>query len=64
MTLFEGQPTINLERLIQEDDCVVVTANVTATKKGGEKISFAFSEVFTFAGDLVSRLDTYHIWTK
>jgi hypothetical protein len=27
-------------------------------------VSFAFSEVFTFAGDLVSRLDTYHVWTK
>jgi hypothetical protein len=44
--------------------CVVVTANGTATKKGGEKMSFAFSEVFTFADDIVSRLDTYHIWTK
>jgi ketosteroid isomerase-like protein len=61
---FEGSPSIKLERLIEEGDCVAVTGNGTATKKGGEKVSFAFSEVFTFAGDLVSRLDTYHVWTK
>ena len=61
---FEGHPTINLERLIEEGDCVAVTGNGTATKKGGERVHFVFSEVFTFTGDLVSRLDTYHVWTK
>ena len=61
---FEGHPVINLERFIEEGDCLVVTGNGTATRKGGEKLSFAFSEVFTFSGDLVSRLDTYHVWTN
>jgi ketosteroid isomerase-like protein len=61
---FEGHPVINLERFIEEGDYVAVTGNGTATKKGGEKMNFAFSEVFTFSGDVVSRLDTYHVWTK
>ena len=61
---FEGSPTIALEHLIEEGDCVAVTGTGTATKKGGEKMTFAFSEVFSFAGDLVSRIDTYHVWTK
>ena len=61
---FEGHPTIYLERLIEEGDCVAVTGNGTATKKSGEKVNFAFSEVFSFTGDLVSRIDTYHVWTK
>jgi ketosteroid isomerase-like protein len=61
---FEGSPTINLERLIEEGDSVAVTGNGSVRKKGGEVMKFAFSEVFTFTGDFVSRLDTYHVWTK
>ena len=61
---FEGSPTIALERVIEEGDCVAITGNGTATKKGGEKMTFAFSEVFSFTGDLVSCIDTYHVWTK
>jgi ketosteroid isomerase-like protein len=60
---FEGSPTLILERLIEEGDCVAVTGRGNVAKKGGEKMKFAFSEVFTFTGDLVSRLETYHIWT-
>jgi ketosteroid isomerase-like protein len=61
---FEGSPTIDLERLIEEGDSVAVNGNGSVTKKGGEVMKFAFSEVFTFRGGLVSRLDTYHVWTK
>lgn len=61
---FEGSPMINLERLIEEGNSVAVTGGGSVAKKGGEVMKFAFSEVFTFSGDLVSRLDTYHVWTK
>ena len=61
---FEGHPIINLEHLIEEGDCIAVTGRGTATKKSGEQMSFVFAEVFMFSGDLVSRLDTYHVWTK
>jgi hypothetical protein len=29
---------------------------------GGDPVDFVYSEVFTFTGGLVSRLDTFHIW--
>jgi hypothetical protein len=29
---------------------------------GGDPHAFVYSEVFTFTGGLVSRLDTFHIW--
>jgi uncharacterized protein len=61
---FEGSPKIELERLIQEGDTVAVTGRGSVAKKGGELMKFVFSEVFTFNGDLVSRLETYHIWIK
>jgi uncharacterized protein len=59
---FEGSPTISIERLIEEDDSVVATGAGSVAKKGGEKMKFVFSETFTFTGDLVSRLETYHVW--
>jgi uncharacterized protein len=31
------------------------------TPRAGDPVSFVFAEVFTFAGDLVSRLETFHI---
>jgi hypothetical protein len=30
----------------------------------GTRLEFVFSEVFTFAGDLVRQLDTYHVWLR
>jgi ketosteroid isomerase-like protein len=45
---FEGHPTIDIERLIEEGDCVAITGKGTATKKDGEKMTFAFSEIFSF----------------
>jgi uncharacterized protein len=59
---FEGGPTLTVERLIEEGDSVVATGSGSVTKQGGEELSFVFCEVFTFTGDEVSRLDTYHLW--
>jgi ketosteroid isomerase-like protein len=61
---FEPYPTINLERLIEENDTVAVTGSGSVAKKTGEVMKFVFSEVFTFTGDVVNRLDTYHVWIQ
>ena len=59
---FEGAPTIGLDRLIEEGDHVVATGSGGVMAKGGERRDFVFCEVFSFSGDEISRLDTYHVW--
>jgi ketosteroid isomerase-like protein len=59
---FEGSPTITITRMIEEGDCVVATGGGSVAKKDGDKMKFAFSEVFTFRGNAISRLETYHVW--
>src|SRR5262245_25386142 len=46
---FEGRPTLVIDRLIEEGDCVVAVGTGGVAKKGGERMKFAFCEVFTFA---------------
>ena len=58
----EGGPTLDLDRLIEEGDAVAATGSGSVTEKGGNTREFVFCEVFTFNGDAVSRLDTYHVW--
>jgi ketosteroid isomerase-like protein len=61
---FEGSPTITLDQIIEEGFTVVATGSGSVAKRSGERMKFVFSEVFTFAGDSISRLDTYHIWVN
>jgi uncharacterized protein len=61
---FVGAPTLNLERLIEEGDTVVATGSGSVVQQGEQPQEFVFSEVFTFGGDRVSRLDTYHVWLR
>jgi uncharacterized protein len=58
---FEGSPTLNIDRLIEEGDSVVAVGAGTAAKKGGDALEFVFCDVFTFSGDLISRLETYQV---
>jgi ketosteroid isomerase-like protein len=59
---FEGGPELTIDRLIEEGDTVACTGGGSVPEKGGDRRDFVFCEVFTFAGDAVSRLDTYHVW--
>ena len=59
---FEGEPTLGIYQMIEEGDAVAVTGGGKVSKKGGEQAWFVFSEVFHFSGQLISRLETYHIW--
>jgi ketosteroid isomerase-like protein len=56
---FEGSPTLTLDRLIEEGDAVVAIGAGIATPKEGDSFEFAFCDVFTFTGDLISRVESY-----
>lgn len=61
--LFDGEPVMRIDRMIEEGDAVAVTGGGSVTKKDGQQARFVFSEVFHFSGGLVRRLETFHIWT-
>jgi ketosteroid isomerase-like protein len=54
-------PDLTLDRLIEEGNTVAVVGHC-GVSLGGNPADFVYSEVFTFTGGLVSRLDTFHIW--
>jgi uncharacterized protein len=56
-----GSPTLNLDRLIEEGDAVVAVGNGEMMLKEAGRVPFVFAEVFNFAGDTISRLETFHI---
>jgi ketosteroid isomerase-like protein len=58
----QGVPALTLDRLIEEGDTVVATGEGSLATDGDKPRRFVFSEVFTFTGDAVNRLDTYHLW--
>jgi uncharacterized protein len=54
-------PELTLDRLVEEGDTVAVVGHGRVSL-GSDPHEFVYSEVFTFTGGLVSRLDTFHIW--
>jgi ketosteroid isomerase-like protein len=56
-----GAPELHLERLVEEGDTVVAVGRGRMVLRDAGDVGFVFSEVFTFTGDLVSRLETFHI---
>jgi ketosteroid isomerase-like protein len=56
-----GSPTLHLERLVEEGDSVVAVGHGEMTLKEAGRVAFVFAEVFTFTGDKISRLETFHI---
>ena len=54
-------PDLTLDRMVEEGDTVAVVGH-GGVSLGGDPVDFVYAEVFTFAGGLVSRLDTFHIW--
>ncbi|WP_320777214.1 nuclear transport factor 2 family protein [Streptomyces sp. CRN 30] len=58
---FEGGPELWLDRLVEEGDTVVATGGGRTRRKDGEVLGFLFSDVFTFTGDAISRLETYQV---
>jgi uncharacterized protein len=56
-----GSPTLNLDRLIEEGDTVVAVGDGEMTLEEAGRVAFVFTEIFTFVGGTISRLETFHI---
>ena len=60
---FKGSPSLDLDRLIEERDTVVALGSGRGRRKDGEAFRFSFSDVFTFRGDLICRVESYLVPT-
>jgi ketosteroid isomerase-like protein len=58
---FVGSPELTIDRLIEEADTVVAIGTGKAARRDGDPLDFVFSDVFTFAGDKINRLETYQV---
>ncbi|MFC7625133.1 nuclear transport factor 2 family protein [Microlunatus sp. GCM10028923] len=56
---FSGSPTLIVDRLIEGADAVVALGTGQGTFVDGRVHRFAFNDVFTFAGDKISRVESY-----
>jgi len=56
-----GAPALFIDRLIEEGSKVVAFGHGEMTLKEAGRVAFVFAEVFTFTGERVSRLETFHI---
>lgn len=56
---FEGSPVLTVERLLEADDAVVATGEGEGRHRVTGPFRFAFCDVFTFAGDLVRRVESF-----
>ena len=56
---FEGSPSLSVDRTVEGAEAVVVTgAGVGRHRESGE-FRFAYSDLFTFRGGLIARVDSY-----
>ncbi|NYE71053.1 nuclear transport factor 2 family protein [Microlunatus parietis] len=56
---FSGSPILIIDRLIEGEDAVVALGTGQGTFVDGRVHRFAFNDVFTFAGDRISRVESY-----
>lgn len=56
---FTGKPTLAVDRLVEEGDTLVAIGSGEATHSSGKIHRFAYCDVFTFAGELISRVESY-----
>ena len=56
---FEGRPTLVLDRLVEEGDTVVAIGSGSAQQTDGSTHRFVYCDVFTFAGALIGRVESY-----
>jgi ketosteroid isomerase-like protein len=55
----EGDPEISLDRMFEDGDTVVVLGRGSSRFKNGSVIEYAFSDAFTFRGDLICQIESY-----
>lgn len=56
---FSGSPKLTIDRLIEEGDAVVAIGSGEGALTSGDLMRFAYCTVFTFRGDLISRVESY-----
>jgi hypothetical protein len=56
-----GSPMLNLDRLIEDADTVVAIGSGEMNLKEVGRIGFVFTEIFTFTGDKIGRIETFHV---
>jgi ketosteroid isomerase-like protein len=56
---FVGRPKIDVGRMVEEGDVVVVEGTVRAGKKEGGELNAVFCDVFVMRSGLIHRLTTY-----
>lgn len=56
---FEGSPKLEIDRLVEEGDCVVAVGRGEAARSGGMPFRFVFSDVFVFSGERIGRVESY-----
>jgi ketosteroid isomerase-like protein len=56
---FTGSPVLAIDRLVEEGDTVVAVGTGQGTHRASGPFRFAYCDVFTFRGDLISRVESY-----
>ena len=58
---FEGSPTIEITRMVEENDIVVAEGSVQCKIKAGGMLDALFCDVFYMEGGKIMGLTTYHM---
>jgi ketosteroid isomerase-like protein len=56
---FEGSPMLTIEGLVEEGETVVAIGTGEGRHREAGPFRFAYCDVFTFRGDLISRVESY-----
>jgi ketosteroid isomerase-like protein len=56
---FVGSPTLTVDRMVEEGATVVAIGSGAGTQASGDVFRFAFCDVFTFSGELITRVESY-----
>ena len=57
--LFEENPTLVVDRTLEDGDTVLGIGEGSGQMKTGDEFRFAFCDVFTFRDDLICRVESY-----
>ena len=56
---FVGSPTIEIYRMVEEDEVVIAEGGVTSAKKDGGLLDAVFCDVFEFENGKIKQLTSY-----
>jgi len=56
---YEGAPEITVDRILDAGDTCVVVGRGRSVHKENGPLDYAFSDLFTFRGDLIAQIESY-----